>query len=143
MKMFLSLMSGVHTALYRATKGKLGGSMRKVPILLLTTKGRKTGKVRTTPLMYGRDGDDLVVVASVGGAPQNPAWFHNLKGHKAQVQIGSEQWKVTARDVEGDERERLWQLMVGLWPSYAEYQKKTSRRLPVLVLERVSSPSAP
>jgi deazaflavin-dependent oxidoreductase (nitroreductase family) len=143
MKMFLSLMSGVHTALYRATKGKLGGSMRKVPILLLTTKGRKTGKVRTTPLMYGRDGDDLVVVASVGGAPQNPAWFHNLKGHKAQVQIGSEQWKVMAREVEGDERERLWQLMVGLWPSYAEYQKKTSRRLPVLVLERVSSPSAP
>jgi deazaflavin-dependent oxidoreductase (nitroreductase family) len=143
MKMFLSLMSGVHTALYRATKGKLGGSMRKVPILLLTTKGRKTGKVRTTPLMYGRDGDDLVVVASVGGAPQNPAWFHNLKGHKAQVQIGSEQWKVKAREVEGDERERLWQLMVGLWPSYAEYQKKTSRRLPVLVLERVSSPSAP
>ena len=143
MKMFLSLMSGVHTALYRATKGKLGGSMRKVPILLLTTKGRKTGKVRTTPLMYGRDGDDLVVVASVGGAPQNPAWFHNLKGHKAQVQIGSEQWKVKAREVEGDERERLWQLMVGLWPSYAEYQKKTSRRLSVLVLERVSSPSAP
>jgi F420H(2)-dependent quinone reductase len=143
MKMFLSLMSGVHTALYRATKGKLGGSMRKVPILLLTTKGRKTGKVRTTPLMYGRDGDDLVVVASVGGAPQNPAWFHNLKGHKAQVQIGQEQWKVKAREVEGEERERLWQLMVGLWPSYAEYQKKTSRRLPVLVLERVSSPSAP
>ena len=143
MKMFLSLMSGVHTALYRATKGKLGGSMRKVPILLLTTKGRKTGKVRTTPLMYGRDGDDLVVVASVGGAPQNPAWFHNLKGHKAQVQIGQDQWKVKAREVEGEERERLWQLMVGLWPSYAEYQKKTSRRLPVLVLERVSSPSAP
>lgn len=143
MKMFLSLMSGVHTALYRATKGKLGGSMRKVPILLLTTKGRKTGKVRTTPLMYGRDGNDLVVVASVGGAPQNPAWFHNLKGHKAQVQIGQEQWKVKAREVEGEERERLWQLMVGLWPSYAEYQKKTSRRLPVLVLERVSSPSAP
>lgn len=143
MKMFLSLMSGVHTALYRATKGRLGGSMSKVPILLLTTKGRKTGKVRTTPLMYGREGDDLVVVASVGGAPENPAWFHNLKGHKAQVQIGQEQWKVKAREVEGEERERLWQLMVGLWPSYAEYQKKTSRRIPVLVLERVSSPSAP
>lgn len=143
MKMFLSLMSGVHTALYRATKGRLGGSMSKVPILLLTTKGRKTGKVRTTPLMYGREGDDLVVVASVGGAPENPAWFHNLKGHKAQVQIGEEQWKVKAREVEGEERERLWQLMVGLWPSYAEYQKKTSRRIPVLVLERVSSPSAP
>jgi deazaflavin-dependent oxidoreductase (nitroreductase family) len=140
MKLLLSIVGGLHTALYRATRGKVGGSMRKAPVLLLTTKGRKTGKIRTTPLLYGRDGDNLVLVASVGGAPNNPAWFHNLQGYKAQVQIGGETRKVKARVAEGEERERLWQLMVGIWPDYAEYQKKTTRRIPVVVLEPVPSP---
>ena len=138
MKILLSLLGGLHTALYRASKGRIGGSMKKAPVLLLTTKGRKTGKVRTTPLLYGRDGDNLVVVASVGGAPNNPAWFHNLKDHKAQVQIGQEQWKVKAHEAEGEERERLWTQMVGIWPAYAEYQQKTTRRIPVVVLQRVA-----
>jgi deazaflavin-dependent oxidoreductase (nitroreductase family) len=143
MRILLSLLGGLHSALYRATKGRIGGSMRKAPVLLLTTKGRKTGKVRTTPLLYGRDGENVVVVASVGGAPHHPAWFHNLKGHKAQVQIGKDQWKVKAREAEGQERERLWAQMVGIWPKYAEYQQKTTRRIPVVVLERASSPPAP
>jgi len=137
MKLLLSLVGGLHSALYRASGGRIGGSMKKAPVLLLTTKGRKTGKMRTTPLLYGRDDDKLVLIASVGGAPQNPAWYHNLQGHKAEVQIGREKWRVKARIAEGDERERLWAQMVGIWPDYAEYQKKTTRRIPVVVLERI------
>jgi deazaflavin-dependent oxidoreductase (nitroreductase family) len=134
-KLFLKLASSIHTALYRATGGKFGGEVKKAPILLLTVKGRKTGKQRTTPLMYGRDGGNLVLIASVGGAPHHPAWYHNLKGEKAEVQVGKERRRVRARDAEGEERERLWSQMVGIYPTYAEYQKKTTRRIPVVVLE--------
>jgi F420H(2)-dependent quinone reductase len=139
MKAFLRLMSTLHAALYRMTGGKRGGTMKKVPILLLTTRGRKSGKERTTPLMYTRDGENLVLIASVGGAPRNPAWYWNLQGQEAEVQIGSEHRRVRARDAEGEERERLWAQMVALWPSYADYQKKTTRQIPVVVLE----PSGP
>jgi F420H(2)-dependent quinone reductase len=135
MKAFLKTMSALHTALYRMTGGKRGGTMKNVPILLLTTRGRKSGKERTTPLMYARDGDNLVLIASVGGAPRNPGWYHNLRGQEAEVQVGREHLRVRARDAEGTERERLWAQMVELWPSYAEYQKKTTRRIPVVVLE--------
>ena len=108
-----------------------------VPILLLTTKGRKSGKERTTPLMYTRDGGNLVLIASVGGAPRNPGWYWNLQGQDAEVQIGPERRRVRARDAEGEERERLWAAMVSLYPNYAQYQQKTSRRIPVVVLEPV------
>jgi deazaflavin-dependent oxidoreductase (nitroreductase family) len=128
-------MSALHNRLYRASKGKVGGSMRGAPVLLLTTTGRKSGKKRTTPLLYGRAGDDLVVVASVGGAPKNPAWYWNLQGREAEVQVGGERRRVRARDAEGEERERLWQQMVGIWPPYADYQTKTTRQIPVVVLE--------
>ena len=134
-KLFLKLASSIHTALYRATGGKFGGKVKTAPILLLTVKGRKTGKQRTTPLMYGRDGGNLVLIASVGGAPHHPAWYHNLKGEKAEVQIGKERRRVRARDAEGEERERLWAQMVGIYPGYAGYQEKTTRRIPVVVLE--------
>ena len=134
-KLFLKLVSSIHTALYRATGGTFGGTTKNVPILLLTVKGRKTGKQRTTPLMYGRDGGNLVLIASVGGAPHHPAWYHNLKGEQAEVQIGKERRRVRARDAEGEERERLWSQMVESYPTYAEYQKKTTRRIPVVVLE--------
>ena len=137
MKIVLSVLGSIHTAFYRLTGGRFGGSMNKAPVLLLTTKGRKTGKVRTTPLLYGRDGANLVLVASVGGADHNPAWFYNLQGHKAEVQIGRAKQKVKARVAEGEERERLWAQMVGIWPAYAEYQQKTARRIPVVVLEPV------
>lgn len=135
MKLFLRAMGALHTALYRMTGGRRGGTMMKVPILLLTTRGRKSGKERTTPLMYSRDGDNLVLIASVGGAPRNPSWYWNLQGQDAEVQIGREHRRVRARDAEGEERERLWAQMVALYPSYADYQKKTSRRIPVVVLE--------
>jgi F420H(2)-dependent quinone reductase len=130
-------MSGINTALYRLTGGKAGGRMGKAPILLLTVAGRKSGKRRTTPLLYGRDGDNFVVIASMGGAPKHPAWYHNLQGQEAEVQVGREKLGVRARDPEGQERDRLWALMVSLYPAYDSYQKKTSRRIPVVVLEPV------
>jgi len=134
-RLMMNVMGGTHTALYRVTRGKVGGTMLKVPILLLITRGRKSGKQRTTPLMFSRDGDNLVLIASVGGAPRNPAWYWNLQGGEAEVQVGSERRRVRARDAEGDERERLWAQMVALYPNYAEYQKKTTRQIPVVVLE--------
>jgi len=134
-RLFMKVAGGTHTALYRVTRGKVGGTMLKVPILLLITRGRKSGKQRTTPLMFSRDGDNLVLIASVGGAPRNPAWYWNLQGGEAEVQVGSERRRVRARDAEGDERERLWAQMVALYPNYAEYQKKTTRQIPVVVLE--------
>jgi deazaflavin-dependent oxidoreductase (nitroreductase family) len=136
--LFLRAMSGLNTALYRLTGGKVANRMGKAPILLLTVAGRKSGKRRTTPLLYGRDGDNYVVIASMGGAPKHPAWYHNLKGQEAEIQVGRKRLRVRARDAEGEERERLWALMVSLYPSYDDYQKKTERRIPVVVLEPVA-----
>jgi deazaflavin-dependent oxidoreductase (nitroreductase family) len=136
--LFLRAMSGLNTALYRLTGGKVANRMGKAPIFLLTVAGRKSGKRRTTPLLYGRDGDNYVVIASMGGAPKHPAWYHNLKGQEAEIQVGRKRLRVRARDAEGEERERLWALMVSLYPSYGDYQKKTERRIPVVVLEPVA-----
>jgi F420H(2)-dependent quinone reductase len=126
----------VHNALYRLTGGKVGGRMRGAPVLLLTVRGRKTGKQRTTPLLYDRDGDSFVVIASKGGDPKHPAWYHNLQGQEAEVQVGRERYRVRARNADGEERERLWAQMVAVYPPYAEYQTKTTRRIPVVVLEK-------
>jgi F420H(2)-dependent quinone reductase len=131
----LRVLGAIHVALYRLTGGKVGGRMGRAPVLLMTATGRKSGKRRIVPLLYGRDGDNLVVIASVGGAPRHPAWYLNLQGQKAEVQVGRERLKVRARDAEGEERERLWAQMVAVYPPYAEYQKKTTRRIPVVVLE--------
>ena len=136
--LFLRAMSGLNTALYRLTGGKVANRMGKAPILLLTVAGRKSGKRRTTPLLYGRDGDNYVVIASMGGAPKHPAWYHNLQGQEAEIQVGRKRLRVRARDAEGEERERLWALMVSLYPSYDSYQQKTERRIPVVVLEPVA-----
>jgi deazaflavin-dependent oxidoreductase (nitroreductase family) len=127
----------VHTGLYRLTGGRMGGRMRNAPVLLLTATGRKTGKRRTMPLLYGRDGDNFVVIASKGGDPKHPAWYLNLQGQEAEIQVGRDRKRVRARDAEGEERERLWAQMVGVYPDYAEYQKKTTRQIPVVVLEPV------
>jgi deazaflavin-dependent oxidoreductase (nitroreductase family) len=135
--LFLRVMSGLNTGLYRLTGGKVGGRMGKAPILLLSVTGRKSGKRRTTPLLYGRDGDNFVVIASVGGAPKHPAWYLNLQGREAEIEVGREKLRVRARDAEGEERDRLWAHMVALFPAYDSYQTKTSRRIPVVVLEPV------
>ena len=134
-RLVVRLITAVHRAVYRATGGKLGGRMGKAPILLLTTTGRRTGKARTTPLMYGRDGQDWIVVASNGGRSSHPQWWPNLvKGKRAIVQIGKQQNNVVATEVEGDERERLWAEMVSIYPGYASYQEQTSRSIPVVRL---------
>ncbi len=133
--LFLRVFGAIHNAVYRLSGGKVAGRMGKAPVLLLSVTGRKSGKRRTTPLLYGRDGDNYVLIASVGGAPKHPAWYHNLKGQEAEILVGRERLRVRAREAEGEERDRLWGQMVALFPNYAEYQTKTERRIPVVVLE--------
>jgi deazaflavin-dependent oxidoreductase (nitroreductase family) len=105
-------------------------------MLLLDHVGAKSGKVRTTPLAYLRDGENVVLVASKGGHPRNPAWFHNLmENPDTTVQIGSERRAVRARTAEGEERERLWAEVVDLYGGYRDYQERTDRQIPLVVLE--------
>jgi proline iminopeptidase len=132
------LFGDEHVRRYRETDGAEGHVWREgSTILLLTTNGRNTGNETTTPLIYGLDGDNPVIVASKGGAPEHPGWYRNLvKSPAAEVQILGERFPVRARDAEGDERDRLWKLMNGIWPHYDEYQQQTDREIPVVVLER-------
>jgi deazaflavin-dependent oxidoreductase (nitroreductase family) len=128
-------MGAVHIALYRRSGGRVGGRFRGAPCLLLTVTGRRSGQRRTAPLMYGRDGDDYIIVASKGGMDTSPAWWLNLRSNPvAEVEVGAERQRVTAEAVEGEERERLWRLMAGIYPSYDAYQRKTSRVIPVVRL---------
>jgi deazaflavin-dependent oxidoreductase (nitroreductase family) len=127
-----------HVNRYRETGGEVGHTWRRgSKILLLTTKGRKSGEPRTTPLIYEQDGDRYVIVASKGGAPENPGWYENLqKDPNAELQVLDEVFPARARTAEGEERERLWQLVNQQWPDYDSYQTKTDRVIPVVVLER-------
>jgi deazaflavin-dependent oxidoreductase (nitroreductase family) len=130
--------SGAHTGLYRATGGKLGGRMGKNPILLLNTVGRRSGKERVTPLLYALDGEDYVVIASQGGAPTHPAWYLNLKANPdTTVEVGYHEVRVKAEEVDTEEKTRLWQKMVEMYPAYDDYQNKTEREIPLLVLHQV------
>ncbi|MGH7947615.1 MAG: nitroreductase family deazaflavin-dependent oxidoreductase [Candidatus Binataceae bacterium] len=123
---------------FRANAGKAGGQFASVPLLLLTCAGAKTGQLRTTPLAYSRDGDRFVVIASMAGAPNNPDWYHNLKAHPtATVELGVERFSVKATVASGTERQRLYDAQAKQLPVFAEYQKKTTRQIPVIVLERV------
>jgi deazaflavin-dependent oxidoreductase (nitroreductase family) len=123
---------------YRANGGKVGGQFANIPLLLLTTTGARTGRSRTTPLAYSRDAERIVVIASMAGAPNNPDWYHNLVAHaEATVELGSERFSVKAAVTTGEERERLFNRQAAQLPVFAEYQKKTTRRIPVIVLERV------
>jgi deazaflavin-dependent oxidoreductase (nitroreductase family) len=134
-----TLFGQEHVRRYRETDGEEGYIWREgSTILLLTTTGRTTGKESTTPLIFGLDGDNPVIVASKGGAPEHPGWYRNLrKTPQVGVQIKGERFAARARDAHGEERERLWTLMNGIWPHYEEYQRKTDREIPVVVLERV------
>jgi deazaflavin-dependent oxidoreductase (nitroreductase family) len=130
------ILGGVHKRVYRVTGGKIGGRIGKLPVLLLTTIGRKSGQPRTQPLAYTRAGDGYAVIASKGGAPQHPLWYLNLRANPlAEVTVGRETRTVRARDAEGEERERLWRALADLYPGYDRYAQKTSRRIPVVVLE--------
>jgi F420H(2)-dependent quinone reductase len=128
---------GGHTAVYRATGGLVGHHVPGAPpMLLLDHIGARSGKVRTTPLAYLRDGENVVLVASKGGHPRNPAWFHNLmENPETTIQVGSERRAVHARVAEGEERERLWVEVVDLYGGYRDYQERTDRQIPLVVLE--------
>lgn len=127
---------GGHTAIYRASNGLIGHRFPGAPpMLLLDHVGARSGVKRTSPLVYGRDGENLVLIASKGGYPKNPAWLHNLVANPdTRVQVGSQISNVRARVAEGSERERLWKLMVGVYPGYDGYRKRTDREIPVVVL---------
>ena len=135
----LRRIMGGHTLLYRASGGRLGHRVPGAPpTLLLEHVGAKSGEKRISPLTYTLgDGDDLVLVASKGGYPKNPAWFHNLKAHPdTVVQVGRERRPVHARVASPEERERLWQRVIENYGGYAEYQKRTERQIPLVILER-------
>ena len=132
-----SLFGEEHVRRYRETGGEVGHIWNGVPTLLLTTTGRRSGEQRTTPLIYGRDGERYVVVASKGGAPRHPAWYLNLSAKPdVELQVAAQRFRARARTAAANERERLWKLMAGIWPAYDDYQAKTEREIPLVVLER-------
>jgi deazaflavin-dependent oxidoreductase (nitroreductase family) len=123
-------------ALYEATGGAEGGTLEGKPVVILTTRGRHSGKVRKTPLMRVEHNGTYTVVASMGGAPKHPVWYLNLIASPAvTLQDGANVYEMAAREAHGDERARWWALAVDAWPPYAEYQAKTARQIPVVVLE--------
>jgi deazaflavin-dependent oxidoreductase (nitroreductase family) len=128
-----------HIQDYVESGGTRGHSWKGVPTLLLTTRGRKSGDLRRTALIYGADGDRYLVVASYGGRPHHPAWYHNLIADPdVIVQVGEETFPAKARPATAEERPRMWELMAEIWPDYDNYQRKTEREIPVVVIERVS-----
>lgn len=126
-----------HPRLYRWTGGRIGGNLVGLPVLLLETLGRKSGRPRETALTYLPWGESFVVVASVLGEPNHPMWYRNLEANAgAAIQLGRERIPVQARDAEGDERESIWQALIEKSPDYAVYKDRTERRIPLVVLER-------
>ena len=131
-------LMGAHTFLYRRTGGRIGQTAPGVrgKMLLLDHVGARSGKRRTLPLLYVEDGADVVIVASKGGFPKNPAWYHNLKANpETAVQIGSERRPVRARDAGPDEYDRLWQKAVASYGGYRDYKARTDRKIPLVVLQ--------
>ena len=123
---------------FRANQGKVGGQLANMPMLLLTMTGAKSGRTITKPLVYTTDGDRIVIIASFAGAPKSPAWYNNLVANPvATVEIGSERFQVRAAVTTGEERQRLFDRQAEKMPIFAEYQKKTTRQIPVLVLTRI------
>ena len=131
----ISLIGEEHVKVYRETDGEQGYLWNGAPILLLTTTGRKSGEPRTSALIFGRDGDDLLLVASQGGAPTHPNWYHNLSANPdVEVQVQGDVFRATARTANDDEKARLWSIMTDVWPNYDAYQERTDRAIPVVVL---------
>ncbi|WP_141576493.1 nitroreductase family deazaflavin-dependent oxidoreductase [Actinomadura sp. WMMA1423] len=127
-----------HVERYQATDGEEGHDWQGTVTLLLTTTGRRSGKERTTPLIYQPEGDAYLVVASKGGADEPPAWYRNLQENpEVKVQVKGDKFTARARTATPEEKPPLWRKMAATWPDYDEYQKKTSRDIPVVVLERV------
>ena len=128
----------IHPRVYRWSGGRIGGKLVGLPVLLLETTGRRTGRRRTNALTYLPHGEAFVVIASCLGEPHHPAWWHNLVAEpKAGVQVGSAHHDVRAREATGEERAELWRALTQRAPEYDEYVARTSRRIPVVVLERL------
>lgn len=123
---------------FRANGGKVGGPFEGAPMVLITHTGAKSGTQYTSPLVYSKDGDSVVIIASKGGAPDDPQWFRNLVANPdVTVEIGTETFAGRARVAQGDERDRLYAAQAALMPNFAEYAAKTTRTIPVVVIERV------
>ena len=125
---------------FRANEGVVGGPFAGAPMILVTHKGAKSGIERTTPLVCSRDGDDVVIVASMGGAPTHPQWYHNMIANpEVGVEIGTDSYRAQVIEATGAERDRLFAAQAAIMPNFDEYQAKTSRVIPVLVLRRIAS----
>ena len=132
-----NLFGEKHVQRYRETGGEEGHDWQGTKTLLLTTTGRRSGEPRELPLIYGTSGDDYLIVASKGGADAPPAWYLNLKENpEVEVQVWGERFTAQARDATAEEKPELWETMTAEWPAYDDYQKKTERPIPVVVLER-------
>jgi deazaflavin-dependent oxidoreductase (nitroreductase family) len=131
----ITLLGQEHVRRYQETDGEVGYLWNGVPILLLTTTGRRTGVRHTTPLIFGRDGEDYLIIASQGGAPNHPSWYLNLVANpEAQIQVHADHIAVTTHTATEAEKPRLWKLMTDVWPNYDTYQTRTERPIPVVSL---------
>lgn len=136
----LTLVGDDHVRRYRETDGEVGYLWNGATCLVLTMRGRKSGATREIPLICGFEGDDCIVVASKGGAPANPSWYLNLVANpEVEVQVRADRFRAIARTAEDPERERLWDVMTAVWPNYDQYKARTTRVIPVVVLERQKS----
>jgi deazaflavin-dependent oxidoreductase (nitroreductase family) len=126
-----------HMKNYLATDGENGHIWRGVPTLLLTTTGRKSGEPRMLPLIYGNHGDDVVIIASKGGHTEHPSWYVNLEVNPAvEVQVAADKFSATAITITDERRQVMWDALAEIWPPYIEYQEKTDRQIPVVLLQR-------
>ena len=131
----LALVGADHVRAYRETGGEVGYLWNRVPTLVLTVTGRRTGRQLSSALIFGRDGDDYLVVASMGGAPRHPSWYLNLQANpQARIQVKDQTIPVLARTAPQADKARLWRIMTDFWPNYDTYQSRTDRDIPVVVL---------
>jgi deazaflavin-dependent oxidoreductase (nitroreductase family) len=132
----MTLFGQEHIDRYIATDGREGHDWQGAPTLILTTIGRRSGQPRPHALIYGRDGDDYLVVASKGGAPTHPAWYLNLEANpEVEIQVKGDRMRAHARTATPEERQKLWPIMTSEWPDYDSYQERTDREIPVVILE--------
>lgn len=137
-KLILKVMVPMSVFLYRVTAGGFGGKVQNLAVLLLTTAGRKSGQPRTVPLGYFRDGSAYVITASYAGLPRHPAWYLNLESHReATIQVGRQQMRVRAETANPEKKRELWARLVEVAPGYASYQQRTSRDIPMVILQPV------
>jgi F420H(2)-dependent quinone reductase len=137
MKPLIVVFVTLNVWLYRLSGGRVMGKMGRAPILLLTTTGRKSGRKRTVPLLYVQDGGTFVIVASFAGSPKHPAWYLNIEANpKVELQVGSERFVGVARRASTEQKARLWPSLLAVYPQYAEYQKRTTRDIPLVIISR-------